>query len=299
MGLPNFLIVGAPKCGTTFLYYYLDAHPDVFMSSPKEPLFLSWKAAHATANGPGDANALRLRVKSLEAYTGLFPASGSYTVIGEASSDTLYYHKTTAPLIENLMGRSTKILIMIREPASRAFSAYMHQVKAGLETLSFPDALEAEENRIRSGWETVWHYKRAGLYTEQIRTFTEWFPHLKIVVFDDLENKPIEILKDVCDFLGIPYHPMSHAERPKNRSGIPRSASLQRILNNPPGLIRYPVRWLLPTRLRHRLRLGLSDRNIRPIEMSSELRQNLVGRFRDDILKLQGLIGRDLSGWIE
>jgi len=120
--LPNFLIVGAAKCGTTSLYYYLKQHPDVFMSEIKEPRFLSNRAANP-GRGPGDDSIVQSGVRSFDDYLNLFKKSTGMKAVGEASADTLFLFERTIPAIQRYLD-DPRIVIILRDPVKRAYSAY-------------------------------------------------------------------------------------------------------------------------------------------------------------------------------
>ena len=89
--LPNFLLVGAAKCGTSSLHRYLDQHPDIFMSKVKEPRFISSQVTPFPLNGPGDDKVEAWYVKKYEDYVKLFDGSDGYRAVGESSADTMYF----------------------------------------------------------------------------------------------------------------------------------------------------------------------------------------------------------------
>ena len=145
--LPNFLIVGAAKAGTTSLFEYLGEHPQIFTPAKKEPKFFSYGCYPSPLKGPGDDLVESQIVKNFDEYKKLFDNSDAYPLRGEASPDSLYYWNGAIPKIKKILG-DVKIIIMIRNPANRAFSNYMHLIRDGRETLNFEAALDAEEYRI-------------------------------------------------------------------------------------------------------------------------------------------------------
>ncbi|MBO8151777.1 MAG: sulfotransferase [Candidatus Marinimicrobia bacterium] len=122
--LADFLIVGAAKSGTTSLHYYLGQHPYIEMSKPKELKFLSWYAGIRGFNGPGDKKCTESRVvKSYDDYLNIFSAESKDVLCGESSTDNLYFHIEVILLIKKIIGEP-KIIIILRNPVDRAFSAY-------------------------------------------------------------------------------------------------------------------------------------------------------------------------------
>ena len=113
--LPNFLIVGAAKSGTTSLYRYLQQHPDIFMSQKKEPKFFSSQFLKFPFVGPGDQNMELSICKTFDKYESLFKYADNIKAVGEASADNLYYYTHAIPLIKKYLG-NVKILIILRNP---------------------------------------------------------------------------------------------------------------------------------------------------------------------------------------
>ncbi|HET9485956.1 MAG TPA: sulfotransferase, partial [Chryseosolibacter sp.] len=161
--LPNFLIVGAAKCGTSSLHKYLEQHPETFMSKVKEPRFISSQVMSGPLRGPGDHKVEAWYVKKYEDYVRLFEGAENYPAVGESSADTLYFYQGTIPVIKQYLG-DPKIIIMLRNPVKRAFSSYQHLVRDLREELSFEEGLKEEPNRIKNNWELIYHYTAASMY---------------------------------------------------------------------------------------------------------------------------------------
>ena len=106
--LPNFLMVGAAKAGTTSVYYYLKQHPEIFMCDPKEPKFILSTFAKPF-KGIGDEKRQDYVVRSLKEYKELFKNAKNKKIIGEASADNLYYSKKSIPAIKKIFWRSQNI----------------------------------------------------------------------------------------------------------------------------------------------------------------------------------------------
>ena len=148
MTMPNFLIVGAAKAGTSSLYYYLDQHPQVFMSSIKEPRFFAPELYTDYIKDPyrSGAKEHRSTPMSLEEYQSLFDAVTDEVAIGEASTEYLYVPKTPERIKQLIP--DVRLIMVLRDPAERAFSAFCYQVRDGCEKLTFEQALAAEETRM-------------------------------------------------------------------------------------------------------------------------------------------------------
>src|SRR5262249_18066920 len=153
---PNFLLVGTMKAGTTSLYHYVGQHPDVFVSPVKEPSFFAFEGDRVRFRGPRDAELTRFT--SQTEYARLFQGARGESARGEAS--TVYPSHPRAPeRIQYPLG-TPRIVVMLRDPAERAFSHFLHLRRYGREPLEdFRAALRAEDERRRGGWDPFWFYR--------------------------------------------------------------------------------------------------------------------------------------------
>lgn len=290
---PDFFIVGAPKAGTTSLYRYLIQHPAVYMPKLKEPHFF------------GEWHPIR-EVKDLGDYLSLFAGVPEEIRAGEATTSYLY-SPTAAQEIKRFQP-SARIIIILRNPVDRAYSNYWEQREARdweqkdpLETLSFEDALEAEEERIQQGWNYVFHYVGCGRYAEQIARYLDVFGQdgVRTYLLEDLVQDPEDVCRDVFSFLELDADHPINVGKIHNPSGPARSALLSKLLYDRSS-IKEPVKKVVPLAVRAGVKEWLRVRNVRPApKMSPETRSRLQGLFQHDILRLQELIGRDLSHWLE
>src|SRR5918997_468574 len=158
MTLPNFLIIGAMKSGTTALYYYLEQHPQIYMSPVKEPNFF----CSGGQEGWESKSVTRIR-----AYQYLFKDVSDEKAIGEASHCYLYEPQAVARIQEHLP--DAKLVAILRNPVDRAYSHFLHMVRNGTEPLTdFGQALEEEEIRA-DPHRRFQDYIGRGLYYGQLR----------------------------------------------------------------------------------------------------------------------------------
>ena len=299
--LPNFLIVGAAKCGTTSLYHYLRQHPDIYMSPVKEPRFFSDRAGNP-GRGPGDDSIVQSGVGTFDDYLRLFKKNISKKAVGEASADTLFHFERTIPAIQRYLG-DPRIVIILRDPVNRAYSAYNYHVRDGREELSFKEALIAEEQRKRDGYVYMWQYREGGLYADRVRAFQEHFSRVQVLLYDELKKDALSLLRSLYVFLDVNPDFIPDMRHRHNVSGIPRWSlpnnlfvrpkRLHKVTRTIGGAILGADRWV---RLRDRLRSVMLQK---PGAVEPEIEQQLRWFYRDDILKLQDYIGRDLSSWLE
>jgi hypothetical protein len=161
--LPNFLLVGA-----TAIAGYLSQHPDIYVSPIKEPKFFTSQFLRFPLQGPGDSFVENFTIKTFDAYKQLFRRVKDEKAIGDASVDNLYFHKEVIPLIKSCLG-DVKIIIVLRNPVERAFSAYKNLLRDSRETLSFEEGLNRERDRRQRGYEYIWRYLDLGFYYRQVR----------------------------------------------------------------------------------------------------------------------------------
>jgi hypothetical protein len=298
MTFPNFLITGAAKAGTTALYHYLKQHPQVYMAPNKEPNFFAFENERVRFRGPGDERICNSSITTLEAYEDQFAAVSGELAIGEASPWYLYSSRAAKNIYHHIP--NVKLVTVLRNPVDRAFSSYLHVVRDGREPLSFEEGLRAEENRVEQGWEFIWHYRRTGFYANQIERFLDLFPReqVRFYLYDDLLADPARFLSDLFAFLGVDTSFVVDTSFKPNATGIPKNWLLGRLLVQPNPL-RSSAKLFLPQELRYNLSHRINQRMLKKPAMGQEIRRELSGIYRDDILAVQSLIGRDLSAWIE
>jgi hypothetical protein len=299
MTMPNFLMIGGAKAGTSSLYAYLRQHPDVFLSEVRECDFFVLEGGTPRYSGPGDHIALRRYVTTLDQYQALFEGASGRRAVGE-SSDLYLDGDGAAERIRRHLPEA-RLIVILRNPVERAYSQFKHLVRDGRETLpTFEQALAAEEQRAANGWHPIWHLAGRGFYAGQLQKYLDLFPReqLSIHLYDDFVADPPKVMRALFEFLGVdPAFPVDMSLK-YNVSGTPRSQLLHSFLAQPLA-VKDVFKPLLPAPFRHRVRAKLMNRNIVPdrSRMSKATRRALTARFREDVLRLEALIGRDLGPW--
>jgi hypothetical protein len=195
MRKPDFFILGAAKCGTTSLWYYLGQHPEVFLCRPKEPTFLS-RGKKKVAE-PAD-------------YFSLFDAAGEHRIAGEAS--TSYYLCPDTPELIRLFCPNAKFIVTVRHPADRAYSHYHFLRGLGAESArTFAEALKLEprrfsDERSRRNWYFgQYMYFRSGLFGENAARYLRVFDRRRFyfLKLDRLKREPLAVLREIFGFLGV------------------------------------------------------------------------------------------------
>lgn len=293
--LPNFLVVGFAKCGTTSLVNKLSEHKQIFIPKEKELRYFTYEfLKNSGYKGPGDYRPKRLAVKSLEDYKKKFNTAKEYKSIGEASTDTSFYYQRTIPKIKALLN-NPKIIIMLRNPTDRAISAYSHLIREERETLSFDKALEEENERLKNGYEFIWGYEKASYYYESVKAFKDNFTHVHIVFFEDFINQSETEIQKILNFLGV-ENSISPATSHHNKSGKPKNIYLNRFLNRKLW-IKELLKKLIGEKTALEIKEKFQSKNLSKIVVDDEIKLKLKSKFNHDILKLEKLLDHNLSHW--
>jgi hypothetical protein len=293
--MPNLLILGAAKSGTSSLYRYLSQHPQVFMSRFKEPTFFVWEGREYDIRGPGVEEIGKGMVKDIDSYLRLFSDARHQRIRGEAS--TGYLH--TPGVAERIRHHvpEAKLMAILRNPIDRAYSAFLHARRSGLEPISnFEEALDDEPHRVRTGWIGLTTYATVGMYAEQLERYLAIFPcqQIRVYLFEDLVRDPVGLAQDAFRYLGVDdsYEPETSIV---NRGSAVRSVQLASVFNR-----------LRASSFGRRSALGRSARamvgrlNEQPKgQLAPNVRRRLAAVFETDVDKLSRLLGRDVSSWLE
>jgi hypothetical protein len=304
--MPNVLLIGAAKSGPSSLYEYLRQHPQIYVPERPGPSFFALEGEEPTLAGPKAwvANRRwvteRRYVSDLPRYQALFRKARDEIAVGE-SSDLYLSTPEAAERIRHHIP-DVKLMAMLRNPVERAYSAYRYLVQGGYETLpTFEEALDAEESRVAANWDHEWQYARRGFYHEQLRRYFDLFDReqIRVFLYDDFAADPAAVLREVFAFLGVDPAFTPDTSVRYNITGTPRSRLVHAMVARP-SVARDLLRPFVPTTLRRRVRTAVMRRNLvsDKVKMKQETRRRLVELYREDVLQLQGLIGRDLSHWL-
>ena len=298
---PNFLIVGAAKSGTTSLWHYLKQHPDVFMPVNKEPMFFaSSYYEKLNRKDPHYPLIMQYLVTDLAAYRRLFEKSEGKKAVGEATATYLCHHDLVIPKVIQLLD-DVKILMILRNPVDRAVSAYTFLLRDGEESQSLDKCLNMEEERMKSHWSMTHAYRGVGLYYSQVKAYMDNFSRVKVYLYEDLVRDAQGLVKQMFEFLEVDSSFSPDVKTRHNISGVPTKAWIHRAISKPNLATRSitPLVKLITTEpQRRKIVEGLRGHYLSKPEIPVETRGRLQEIFRDDILKLQDLIGRDLSTWL-
>ena len=294
---PDFFIVGAPRSGTTALCNYLRMHPDLFISSPKEPTFFG-------------RDLTPKKFPTLESYRALFANTGKAKRAGDGS--VAYLASDCAAEEIHAFNPEASIIIILRSPVDMMHSLHLKHYLMGIEPCrTLEEALAAEPGRLATGagvppdtCAKVISLRNRATYTPQVRRFLEEFgpARVKMFLFDDFEANPTRVFHESCRFLGV-RDDISPCCSPHNVGRQVKSAGWHEFLTRSPRWAQTIVRALLPfPALRNRLQKRLVKCNQcggKPAAMSPELRARLQQEFAPEIAELSRLTGWDLSHWLK
>ena len=296
--LPNFLIVGAAKSGTSSLHQYLLQHPDIFMStfnekgvSVKEPQFLIKSKVEKR---------LHFGIWEWKEYLSIFEGVKDQNVIGEASVFYLYYYKEAIKNIKTRLGNDVKIIILLRNPVDRAFSAFLHVSKSLKESLSFEDALDQEEGRLEKDLSLtpMVMYKGMGMYYSMVKAYKKEFKNVHVVIYEDFRDKTNITLDGVFKFLDvIPTGKVDFSVRHNVGGEEWKSVNIKNLFQKD-NLLKSIYFKLFPRIVKNKIKEKLLYFSInKAVTMNNKTKDALKSFFKEDINSLSNLIQRDLTHW--
>lgn len=290
--LPNFIVIGAAKAGTTALYWYLAEHPAVFMSRVKETNFLAFGLDAGGQLVYGDPDVHRFPVRSLAEYERLFAEAGGAVAIGEASPIYLECPQTAARIRELIP--AARIICTLRHPVDRAYSDYLMYLRR--RSRRFDPRRELNATAVWARPDSRW--MQIGRYHEQLGRYFDAFPReqMHVFLYDDLRKNALDVMQGLYRFVGVdptfvPDLGMRHAI-----GGMPASRLVEGMLTS--KSIRSVVQPWIPKGAANWIRRLRSRNMLQAPPLPAELRKQLTGPFADDIAKTSRLLGRSLEHWL-
>ena len=312
---PDFFIVGAPRCGTTSLYHYLGQHPQVQMSTRKEPGFFHFVDAatqpnfaelsrtlgqeHADESKKNYQRARAMAITERKGYQLLWSPASSERRRGEATPTYLFDRRALESIRRELP--TAKALVILRNPVERAYSEYLQLLRKGVEPLdTFANALDREPDAVDEFWWGARSYVRSGLYADRLEHCLTLFGQqgVRVILTEDLAARPVETLQEVAGFLAVDPSFDGFDTSMRHKPGfVPRPDLAVRVARSP-GLLRAVARTVIPGSVRSWLWKQVMGRHkISPPPLDEASRQRLADRFRASTQRLEELIDRDLSHW--
>ncbi len=291
-------LIGVPRAGSTALYLYLQQHPQVYMTPAKEPGFFAIDGELFDLESRQTLKSTYF-LTSIDAYQALFRFRTDEVVIGDATPH-YFYHKRVSQRIAHY-APDAKVVAILRSPADRMYSHYMMEVRDGGQPCTFEELI-AKALRSKPAHPIL----QNSYYFEHLKQYFDLLDagRIKIVLYDDLCANAAGLMKELYQFLDVDDTFTPDISGQPNCSGLPRSRIAHRLLMKSLDhrFMKY-VHLYGPKNLGHHLET-LRNRYFdyyvvrQSLARETELAFNR-NLFRDDISKLQDLIGRDLSHWLE
>ncbi len=282
MRLPNFLIIGAHKAGTTSLFNYLKPHPEVFVPELKEARFFAFK--------PDDPDYLKKGSKAypittINQYSALFDTVKDEKAIGEASPNYLTSMHAAEKIHKYIP--KVKLIASLRNPIDRVYSLYLMALRSN------------GSSKMKIGDFKFSNYLKQSYYYPKLKCYFDLFDkaQIKIILFEDLINNSEATVKEIYVFLNISDTFLPDTTAIYNQGGIPKSVILDKFARN--KKFKKLLRTYLPTSTISTLR-NMKNNNLQKApKLSSEERAEAIELVKPDIHKTEDLIQRDLSSWYE
>ncbi len=312
---PNFFMVGVVKGGTTSLHHYLAMHPQVYMSPIKETNYYSRKDIDIADFAKAYAYDVNVDLKGFlasdmkdsihiahvtekEDYKRLFRNVKNEVAIGEASNSYILYEHAPRLIFDDCP--NAKIIMMLRNPIDRAYSQYVMNLRLGKTLESdFIKEIEMDANSNIVGWGANHQYLFIGKYYEQVKRYFDVFPEKQILVcwYDDYKSNSDEVVKSIYKFLGVDGNFEVDTSEKLNTAGVPKFGKLNYWINQF-GIIswakrKFPRSW----RSKFKKLMYTEDKEKIP-EMSKHEKDYLINYYKEDVLKLEELLNKDLSHWL-
>ncbi len=286
--IPNLFIVGAPKSGTTSLHYYLDEHPDIFMSTPKEINYFSKMDLDKQGIYYKD-----LKLNSIADYQSLFKYADNKKVVGESSVSYLFYPEVSKKIYD--YNPKAKIIAILRNPIERGYSHYLMDLKLGEVKTSFENII-FKNYSIKKLNIYFQQYLELGLYYNQVKRYIDTFGknQVKVILTEDLNNDIVKTLNEIFYYLDIPNINIPSVKNKYNVNSQPKSNILKKLYSI--RSLRFAISSILPTHKKNQVKTLLFTNKNKPI-INPKTKDYLLRIYKPDIMKLENLISRDLSSW--
>ena len=304
--LPNLIIVGAAKSGTTTLFNELRRHPNIFIPSIKECRFFSQMSRDMKG---GDAATFQNEgPRELNCYLKLFENCNEENIL-DISNDYFYYYNKS---IKNIISTykkiglpQPKILIILRNPIERVFSMYHHIIRLNSDFLNFDEAFEESSIKIKNNYAWIFDLKNVGMSFEPCKAYIENFKEVKIILFDEFKRG--NLISQVYDFIGLEKNDLekdiiisnvntySNSRFKKFRwilSNLKNYFIKREILANHKNSFFYKI-------LVNFYYFLISQRSSTKVNLKKYQIKKLSNFYREDIIKLSALIKIDLNHWIQ
>lgn len=295
--LPDFLLAGSAKCGTTTIFQYLQRQSSVFLPELKEPFYFSFGNEKPTYT---DARFNSKVIWKTEEYVALFKNAKTSQLIGDASTSYLYTAEKTIQNVKSLYKEKAsdlKIIVILRNPAERAFSHYTHLIRNGIEKLEFSEAITPQNIEQRSKEMWGFDYTGYGLYGAQMEVFKNFFKHILVLDYQELAQ-PNQMMEKIYTFLDI-KNPVKVEEKIEaNPSGVPKSKFVTALIRS--KRFKKIIKQITPSTalpIFQKMKDSLLKKSIVKPKISEQDNQYLREFFRKDIEKLERILNKNFNSW--
>ena len=288
MTLPNLIMIGVAKAGTTSFFHYLDQHPQIYMAPIKATNFFGYEDARDWKwTEEGDPPMLHnFPVRTFKDYEASFAGATDELAIGEVSPQ--YFRCPTAAQRIHECVPNVKLVVSLRNPAERAFSGFMMRTRRGEVVKDLYEELTPQSSHVKESF-----------YYHRLKRYSDLFPkdQIRIYIFEEFKKDPTGTVIDLYDFLGVDTSFVPDTSVQHNPGAIPKIRLLNRLFNNP-TLIQM-TKSVVPEGLHVKLKQIQQLNQKTTPKFPPDLRSKLLNFYRNDILKLEALLDRDLSIWLE
>jgi len=293
--LPNFFCGGAPKAGTTTIYDILKGHPDICLSSFKEPRFF---------NDESNFN------KGLKWYLDSYFGDYKNQPIIADFTPTYLANEFAPQRIKETIGENAKFVFILRHPVDRAYSHYLHNRRDQKEELSFEEALKVESQRTEKYLAerdfvnlNRFEYVRLGLYSDDVKRYQDIFgrENVRVYIFEECFKDVRKTIIDLLKFLNIDYSVELQTDKISNQSSKARLKFVKKILNEK-SIFKSALKIMIPSEvMRRKMRNKLQSVNNKPVAYgridSIEKSKLLNMYFKGDLIAIEENLGVNLDVW--
>ena len=303
--LPDFLIIGAGKSGTTSINNYIKQHPEIFIPEKKEPNFFAYETIERNSilEDKDLCKHYDNSITNIEDYINLFKDAKEGLIKGETSN--IYMYNKDAPLRIKYYIPTAKFIAIFRNPVDRLISRYLHLCRENLNKgINFDDIFN--KNSI---WWNRPDLIQEGFYHKNLSNFMRYFDRHQflLLLYDDLIDDQAGVLKKIFEFLDVNPKYKPNTTIAYNKSGLIRNKFIHPFIDGK-SIIHRTLKKIFPSTYKkakksiwiQQLFYSLKSKNLYKPQIDADLRMKILNSiYKDDILAFQDIIKRDLTHWME
>jgi len=290
MNKPDFFIVGTPKAGTTSLYYYLEEHPDIYMSPIKETNYFSYSEIKEQGLYYNEEH-----IVSVEDYEAQFAGATHEKAKGEASVSYLFYPSVPSKI--KAYNPQARIIMVLRNPVDRGFSHYLMDNRLGFVKASLEDIVNKKVKDRLTGDLFYQQYISLGCYYEQVKRYLDIFgaDQVKVLFYEEITNDINAVIKEIYQFLGVDENYTAATDQKYNVFLAPQNTLIKRLYTL--KFFRTMVKKIFGPNFQEKIKNTFFAKEKKP-ELDPLLKAKMQELFKEDILKTSRLINKNLSHWL-